>query len=202
MVSPWASKSVHEVMKAGPEEFITLAQIRTMPGENRPRHVLVVQAYLMDHAMKTLDAEGHFDFFAYFDAREARAEVKPDFQWSFAAREAEGFRTRQRFGSGYCFLLPVPESEMKSSTVTVIARYVLPSGRKFVSTNHIANVPVTAQYDRTTTRSAIPKSPAESEIPRVDPPSSSTPDEMDVIELAIEKIADEDGGSSNAKGPK
>ncbi|MFO0948177.1 MAG: hypothetical protein U1D30_20025 [Planctomycetota bacterium] len=191
-IVPGASKTVHEAFKATPREFITLAQIRTMPGENKTQHILVVQAYLMDDAMKTLPAEGDFHFFAYFDAKEASGDVKPDFEWKFAPQEAERYRTVQRFGSGYCFLLPVPESEKKATKVTVIGRYTLPSGQKYVSTNSIANVPVTAEFDRTLTKSVAIKNPKE--IAPKHP--GSTSEDADDNSVELEPVA-----ATNRKTP-
>lgn len=155
--------AAHNVQK--PVQLVTLAQTRLVSDPEREgefKNLIVVQAYLLDKYMQTIDARGTFNFHVYLDGTNTERGVEPDHQWRFTAEDAARWKSQGNGGTGYAFELPVTADKEVASRVGVVAVYTNPDGSRLMSKNDLANVPTVSRYDHSTKRTVVTKEKNES----------------------------------------
>lgn len=146
---------------AKPIQLITLARTRLASEDEEFKNVLVIQTYLLDRWMRTVEARGDFTFHVYLDGDRKGPGVEPDFKWNFTREDAARHKTKQDIGVGYSFELVVPADEQRASRLVVIATYTHDDNTRLMSNNDLSNVPVVGEVNHSVIRSATPaKAPA------------------------------------------
>lgn len=143
-----------------PVQLVTLAQTRLVSDPDREgefKNLIVVQTFLLDKYMQTIDARGTFNFYVYLDGENTDRGVEPDHQWMFTAEETARWRSQQEMGTGYTFELPVSADKDVASRVTVVATYTNPNGNRLMSKNDLANVPTVSKVKQEIRQAVVSK---------------------------------------------
>lgn len=149
-----------------PIQLITLARTRLASEDEEFKNVLVIQTYLLDRWMRTVEARGDFTFHVFLDGDRKGTGVEPDFKWNFTREDAARHKTKQDIGVGYSFELVVPADEQRASRLVVIATYMHDDNTRLMSNNDLSNVPVVGEVNHSVTRSASPaKAPPAMALP-------------------------------------